>query len=399
MANNIQSPVYMDNHATTRVAPEVVSVMLPLFNSVYGNPGSVNHVFGWDAEELVAESRSAIAAAINASVNEIVFTSGATESNNLAIRGIAERTRRRGNHIISLRTEHHAILDPLERLGRLGWDVTFLDVAQNTNGVAGSIDLDQLADSIRDDTCLVSVMHANNEIGIIHDLAAIGNICRKAGVLFHTDATQALGRIPIDVESMKIDIMSFSAHKCYGPKGIGGLFVRKASPRVRLEPLVTGGGQENGVRSGTLNTPGIVGMAKAVSLAVDSLEVEMQRMAKLRNRLYQGLLDNIDDIVLNGPPLDQPSLRLTNNLNVSFTNVDGEALMMSMQDLAVSSGSACSSTNPEPSHVLRAIGLNDDMTRASLRFGLGRFNTAEEVEFAIAIVERSVARLRALKSI
>lgn len=393
----VLKPVYMDNHATTRVDPRVLEEMLPLFGEFYGNPGSVNHVFGWDAADAVERSRRTIADLIGAEERELIFTSGATESNNLAIRGVCDRKKRRGSHIITARTEHHAVLDPLARLGRRGFDVQYLPVFDQNHSATGRIDLQQLADSITDDTCLVSIMLANNEIGVLQELAEINKICRTAGVPLHTDATQAVGRIPIDVKQLGVDLLSFSSHKFYGPKGIGGLYIRKSRPSIRLEPLMLGGGQEGGLRSGTLNPPGIVGMASALKYSYDGLDEENERLRTLRDRLYHGLLNNIDQVLLNGPRLNASQLRLTNNLNVSFSNVDGEALMMSMRDLAVSSGSACSSTNPEPSHVLRAIGRNDDMTRASLRFGLGRFNTEEQVDFAIDLVTQSVRRLRSLK--
>ena len=395
----VKTPVYMDNHATTRVDARVVEAMLPLLGETYGNPGSVNHVFGWDAQEVVKQSRLTIAEHVGASSDEIIFTSGATESNNIAIRGVMERKRRRGNHVISVQTEHHAVLDPLDRLKRSGCEITLLEVERQGNPDSGRIDLQKLSDTIRDDTALVTIMYANNEIGVIQDVSAIGKICKEAGVLFHCDATQAVGRLPINAKELNISLLSFSAHKFYGPKGAGVLYVRSENPRVRVEPIFTGGGQERGVRSGTLNPAGIAGMAKAMTLAAEEMEQESRRLSKLRDRLYAGLVNEIDDVVLNGPVLDNDELRLANNLNVSFSNVDGEALMMSMRDIAVSSGSACSSTNPEPSHVLRALGLTDDMTRASLRFGLGRFNTEAEVDFAIDLVKRSVGRLRALKSI
>ncbi len=394
----VLTPVYMDNHSTTRVDPRVVEAMLPLFHEVYGNPGSVNHVFGWDAADAVKESRLTIAELLNSKSSEIIFTSGATESNNLAIRGVAERKRRRGSHIVSIKTEHHAVLDPLDRLSRNGYEISLLNVDQHHQPTAGRVDLDRVSDAIRKDTCLVSVMLANNEIGVIQDIATIGEICKQKDVLLHCDATQAVGRVLIDVQHMNVDLLSISAHKFYGPKGIGALFVRKRSPNVRLEPLVTGGGQENGLRSGTVNPAGIVGMATAMKIAVKEMPEEDRALQEKRNRLYTQLVERVPDIVLNGPSLYLPGLRLSNNLNVSFSNVDGEALMMSMRELAVSSGSACSSTNPEPSHVLRSIGLSDDMTRASLRFGLGRFNTDEEIDFAVELVTQSVSRLRTLKS-
>ena len=394
----VQLPVYMDNHSTTRVDPRVVEAMLPMYSDHYGNAGSTSHVFGWNARDAVEAARQSIAGAIGASPREIVFTSGATESNNLALRGIAERTRRKGDHVISVVTEHKALLDPLARLARRGMNVTLLPVEQAPSRRAGLIDMAQLAGAIRDDTLLISVMLANNEIGVVQPLAEIGALCKQRGVLLHTDATQAVGKIPVDVEQLQIDLMSFSAHKMYGPKGVGALYVRRRAPQVRLQAQIEGGGQEGARRSGTLNTAGIVGLAKALDLCTIEMEPESKRLAALRNRLFEGLTARIDGVQLNGPALDQPGLRLAGNLNCSFADVDGEALMMSMRDLAVSSGSACTSANPEPSHVLRALGLGDDLTRSSLRFGLGRFNTADEVEFAIGAVAEAVQRLRRLGS-
>ncbi len=391
-------PVYLDNHATTRVDPRVLEAMLPYFSQVYGNAASTTHAFGWEAKDAVDGARERIAAAIGASPREIVFTSGATESNNLAIRGLAERSRRRGNHLITVATEHKAVLDPIQRLGRHGFEVTVLAVEQAPSPRAGSLDLNALAAAIRDDTLLVSVMLANNEIGLVHPLAEIGRICRERGVLLHCDATQALGRLPIDVGNLGVDLASFSAHKIYGPKGIGALYVRRSQPHVRLEAQIAGGGHEHGLRSGTLNVPGIVGFAKAIELCLAEMSTEQPRLTGLRNRLFQGLTAAIDDVSLNGPALDLSGVRLAGNLNVSFAYVDGEALIMNIKDLAVSSGSACTSANPEPSHVLRALGLSEDATRSSLRFGLGRFNTADEVEFAISSVAAAVGRLRKLSS-
>ena len=370
----VQTPVYMDNQATTRVDPRVVDAMLPLFHEHYGNAGSTSHVFGWDAKEAVENARESIATAIGAGPREIVFTSGATESNNLAIRGCAERTRRRGDHIISVATEHKAVLDPLSQLMRRGSDVTLLPVRSSDDPQAGLVDVQQLADAIRDDTLLVSIMLANNEIGVIQPLAEIGAICKERGVLLHTDATQAVGKIPIDVERLQVDLLSFSAHKLYGPKGIGALYVRRRVPQVRLISQIDGGGQEGGRRSGTLNVPGIVGFAAAIKICLEELDGESTRLSELRNQLFEGLTGTLDRVTLNGPELGNPALRLAGNLSCSFGDVDGEALMMSMRDLCVSSGSACTSSNPEPSHVLRALGLSDDLTRASLRFGIGRFN-------------------------
>jgi cysteine desulfurase len=389
----------MDNHATTRVDPRVLEAMLPFFGEQYGNAGSTSHVFGWDAQEAVDQARESVAEAIGATSREIVFTSGATESNNLAIKGTAERQRRRGDHIVSVATEHKAVLDPLSRLGRHGYEITLLPVAQFDDPSAGLLDVERVADAIRDDTCLVSIMMANNEIGVVQRLAEIGAICKSRGVVFHTDATQAVGKLPVDVEQLQIDLMSFSAHKMYGPKGVGGLYVRRRAPLVRLEPQIDGGAQEAGRRSGTLNVAGIVGLAKAIAISLEEMVNESDRLTEFRTRLLRGLTEQIDDVTLNGPAFDNPGLRLPGNLNCSFAYVDGEALMMSMRDLCVSSGSACTSANPEPSHVLRALGLSDDLTRASLRFGIGRFNTAEEVNFAIDLVRESVQRLRSMSSL
>ncbi len=394
----LTKPVYMDNHATTRVDPRVVEAMLPYFSEVYGNPGSVSHSFGWDAQDAVDKARESIAKAIGAQPREIVFTSGATESNNLAIRGIAERQRRKGNHLVSVQTEHKAVLDPLARLGRRQHECTLLAVEPAGNSNAGLLDPQRVADAIRDDTALVSVMLANNEIGVIQPLEEIAAICRERGVNLHTDATQAVGKIPLNAKQLGVDLMSFSGHKLYGPKGVGVLYVRRGAPAVRLEPQIDGGGQEGGRRSGTLNVPGIVGLARAIEICLEEMPREMQRLADLRDRLYRGLMSSISDVTLNGPALEDRDLRLPGNLNCSFAYVDGEALMMSMRDLAVSSGSACTSANPEPSHVLRALGLDNDATRASLRFGLGRFNSDEEVDFAIETVAEAVTRLRKMSS-
>jgi cysteine desulfurase len=396
-------PVYMDNHATTRVDPRVLEVMLPYFSEKYGNAGSVGHSFGDEAREAVERSRASIAAAIGAEPAEIVFTSGATESNNLAIRGVAERPRRRGNHLISVRTEHKAVLDPLARLGRRGFEVTLLDVEQHGSAKAGWLDAQRVADALRDDTVLVSVMLANNEIGVIQPLQEIASRCRKRGVTVHCDATQAVGRIPVNVGELGVDLMSFSAHKIYGPKGIGALYVRKSRPAVRLEPQIFGGGQQDGLRSGTLNVPGIVGLARALQLCVENLPTEMKRLVDLRNRLWSELQGSIEGLELCGPALDAPDgiddlLRLPGNLNVAFRDVDGEALLMAMGNLAVSSGAACSSSEPGPSYVLRALGMREDLARSTLRFGLGRFNTAEEAVFAVETVAAAVKRLRGLAS-
>ena len=390
-------PIYMDDHATTRVDPRVVEVMLPYLTSVFGNPGSVNHSFGWDAQQAVDASRQSVATSLHAQPKDILFTSGATESNNLALRGVCLRNQHKGKHVISVLTEHHAILDPLDRLRRRDeFDVTLLPVSNHDPKTIGTIDLQQLEDAIRPDTVLVSVMFANNEIGTIQPIAEIGKLCRKHNVLFHTDATQAVGRLPIDVDAMHIDLMSFSAHKFYGPKGVGGLYVRRDGPRPKLLPLVDGGGQEGGLRAGTLNPAGIVAMAHALELAIAEHRTESTRLSQLRNLLYSQLTSKFSDLLLNGPDLDDMGHRLHNNLNVCFGDVDGEALMMSTPDLAISSGSACSSTNPEPSHVLRSIGRSDDETRASLRFGLGRFTTPSDIDVAVRLLTASIQRLRAM---
>jgi cysteine desulfurase len=394
--------VYMDNHATTRVDPRVVEAMLPYFHAKFANPHSV-HAAGHEAREAVDAARRTVAAAIGADPREIVFTSGATESNNLALRGVAERERRRGSHLVSVRTEHRAVLDPLARLGRRGYEVTLLEVEQQPRPRAGWLEPQKVADSLREDTCLVSVMLANNEIGIIQPLAEISAICKARGVLLHCDATQAVGKIPVDVESIGVDLMSFTAHKIYGPKGIGALYVRRREPIVRLEPQIFGGGQQEGRRSGTLNVPGIVGFAEALRLCLDELPAEMKRLATLRNALAAALLARLDDVRNCGPHLSETGadgmpLRLPGNLNLSFGNVDGEALLLAMGNLAVSSGAACTSTDPGPSHVLLALGFSEDAARSSLRFGLGRFTTAGDVDFAVERVSEAVGRLRKLSS-
>ncbi|MEM7316881.1 MAG: cysteine desulfurase family protein [Planctomycetota bacterium] len=390
-----ETPVYMDNHATTRVDPRVVQSMVATFENDYGNAGSTGHVFGEKARDLVEQARGTIASVINANPREIVFTSGATESNNLAIRGLVDSKRRKGNHIVSVTTEHKAVLDPLEKMARREIDVTLLPTVGYDSDKAGLLDVDSVADAIREDTFLVSVMLANNETGVIQPLKEIAALCKQRDVLLHTDATQAVGKIPVDVVDLDVDLMSFTAHKIYGPKGIGGLFVRRRSPQVRLNAQIDGGGQERGMRSGTLNVSGIVGFARALEICAEEMGDESPKLAALRNRLWEGLARQIDGIELNGPALDS-GIRLDANLNVRFADVDGEALLLNMPDLAVSSGSACTSANPQPSHVLQALGLSEDLTRSSLRFGLGRFNTQEDVDFAIEHVSQAVQRLRSL---
>jgi cysteine desulfurase len=389
----------MDNHATTRVDPRVLEAMLPYFGETYGNAGSTNHAFGWEARDAVEAAREKVATSLGASPREIVFTSGATESDNLAIFGVAERPRRKGDHIVSVVTEHKAVLDPLAHLAARGYDVTLLPVEPDGSPRAGLIDADAVAGALRDDTILVSVMMANNEIGAIQPIAEIGRVCKERGVIFHCDATQAVGKLPVDVETLNVDLLSLSAHKIYGPKGVGALYVRRRNPIVRLDPQIFGGGQERGFRSGTLNVPGIVGLGRAIELASAEMTPEGLRLTALRRRLFDGLTAAIEDVSLNGPALDPPDRRLSGNLNLSFPFVQGEALLLEIKDLAVSSGAACTSANPEPSHVLRALGLDEDATKASLRFGLGRFNTEEEVDFAIEQVAAAVVRLRRLSSL
>jgi cysteine desulfurase len=394
----VKTPIYLDNHATTRVDPRVLTAMLPYFSEVYGNAASTSHAFGWEARDAVEEARESIGRLIGASAREIVFTSGATESNNLALRGVAERGRRKGNHLISVATEHRSVLDPLERLGRRGYEISLLNVTQSPSGIAGVVTAEAVADAIREETILVSVMLANNEIGVLQPIARIAKVCRARGVLLHCDATQAVGKLPVDVARLGVDLMSFTAHKMYGPKGVGALYVRRSAPFVRLDCQVSGGGHEGGLRSGTLNVPGIVGFAKALELCEAEQVAETERLFALRNRLFAGLSAGVEELSLNGPEMDNLELRLAGNLNVSFGGVDGEALLLNVREIAVSSGSACTSANPEPSHVLRAIGLSEDATRSSLRFGLGRFNTEEEIDFAIAVTCQAVSKLRALSS-
>ncbi|HEX9427294.1 MAG TPA: IscS subfamily cysteine desulfurase [Candidatus Polarisedimenticolia bacterium] len=378
-------PIYMDHHATTRVDPRVLEAMLPYFTESYGNAASRTHVFGWKAEEAVTRARTQIAKTIHADPKEIIFTSGATESDNLALFGATVALRERGNGIVVGATEHPAVLDVVRELETRGLAVTRLPVDRQ-----GRIDLDDLRRSLNDRTVLVSLMAANNEVGTIHPLAEIGAICKERGVLFHTDAAQAVGRIPIDVQSMGLDLVSISGHKIYGPKGVGALYVRRKAPRVILEPMLHGGGHERGLRSGTLNVPAIVGLGAALEIARAEMPAETKRVRALRDRLQAGILDRVEDVILNGSPDE----RLPNNLNLSFAYVEGESLLMALSDVAVSSGSACTSARREPSPVLKAMGVSDDLAQTSIRFGLGRWNTQEEVDFVIERVTAAVARLR-----
>jgi cysteine desulfurase len=380
-------PIYMDNNATTRTEPRVVEAMLPYFAEIYGNAASRSHVFGWKAEEAVEQARAQVASLLGASPKEIVFTSGATESNNLALKGVAGAYRRHGNHLVTTVIEHHAVLDPSKRLERDGMRITCLPVDPH-----GRVSTGQVADALTDQTILVSIMAANNEIGTLQPLADIGKLCKQRGILFHTDAAQAVGKVPLDVQALGVDLLSISAHKLYGPKGVGALYVRRRDPHVRLEPLLDGGGHERGLRSGTLPVPLIVGFGKACALCQEEMVPEAERLTSLRERLRRELMDHLDEAFLNGHPTE----RLPGNLNLSFAHVDGEALMMAMRNVAVSSGSACTSASIEPSYVLRALGRSDDLARGSLRFGLGRFNTEAEVDFVIGDVVHNVNRLRAL---
>jgi cysteine desulfurase len=393
--------IYMDNHATTPLDPRVLEAMLPYFGEAFGNAASRSHPFGWEAEKAAEGAREEIARLVNAKAKEIVFTSGATESDNLAIKGVVEFYKDRGNHVVTATTEHKAILDTCKALERKGLaTVTYLGVDKY-----GMVDPDDVRKAITDKTVLVSIMFANNEIGTINPLAEIGRITREKGVLFHSDATQGVGKLPVDVESMNIDLLSMSAHKMYGPKGIGALYVRAKNPRVRLTPIIDGGGHERGFRSGTLNVPGIVGFAKACELCRVGMADEAQRVLGLRERLREALFTQLDEIFLNGHPVH----RLPGNLNVSFAYVEGESLLMGLNGsttpiavgqgpapIAVSSGSACTSATLEPSYVLKALGVGDDLAHTSIRFGLGRFNTADEVDYVVERVAHEVRRLRDL---
>lgn len=383
----VETPVYLDNHATTRPDPRVVDAMMPYFTTIYGNAASVSHSFGWEAAEAVEAARANVAALIGAEPREIVFTSGATEANNLAIKGVLPGLKRRGNHLITAAAEHHAVLDPMRRLAREGWELTVLPVDET-----GMVSAESVAAAITDQTVLVSVMAANNEVGTLNPIREIGAVCHDRGVVFHTDATQAVGKIPVDVQADRVDLLSLSAHKFHGPKGIGALYVRRRDPQVRITPLFDGGGHERGLRSGTPAVPLIVGLGQAALISGAEGEADSLRMRALRDRLHDGIAARVEAIRLNG----HPERRLSGNLNLSFDYVDGEALMMAMRDVAVSSGAACTSTDPEPSHVLLAMGLSEDLARASLRFGLGRFTMGEEVDYAVEAVVRAVERLRPL---
>ncbi|MGB8681385.1 MAG: IscS subfamily cysteine desulfurase [Candidatus Binatus sp.] len=382
----LKKPVYMDNHATTRVDSRVLDAMLPYFTEKFGNAASRNHSFGWEAEEAVVRSREQIAALIGAKSKEIIFTSGATESDNLAIKGVIEFYKDKGNHIISCVTEHKAVLDSCRALERAGKaTVTYLPVDKY-----GMVDPDAVRRAITDKTVLITIMWANNEIGTIHPIAEIGNIAKEKGIVFHTDAVQAIGKVPVDLEKAGVDLASITAHKIYGPKGIGALYVRSKGPRVRISPQMDGGGHERGMRSGTLNVPGIVGLGAACEIAGKEMPEEAQKLIQLRSQLQAGLFERLDEIYVNGHPTE----RLPGNLNVSFAYVEGESLLMGINDIAVSSGSACTSATLEPSYVIRALGIDDELAHSSIRFGLGRFNTLEEVDYVADRVSKEVKRLR-----
>ncbi len=380
-------PIYLDNHATTQMDPRVFEAMKPYFMQVYGNAASRNHSFGWEAEEAVEKARGQIADLIGAAPREIVFTSGATESNNLALKGIAEMYSERGNHIITQATEHKAVLDTCRHLEKEGARVTYLPVKRD-----GLIDLDELRDAITDKTILISIMYANNEIGVIQPMKEIGEIAKQKGVLFHSDAVQAIGKIPVNVDIDGIDLMSLTAHKLYGPKGAGALYVRRRNPRVQVTAQMDGGGHERGMRSGTLNVPGLVGAGAACEIAGREMPEESKRLSFLRDKLKDKLMNSLDEVYING----STEHRLPHNLNISFAYVEGESLLMGINDIAVSSGSACTSATLEPSYVLKALGAGDDLAHSSIRFGIGRFNTEEEIDYVAGRVIDVVGKLREL---
>jgi cysteine desulfurase len=387
----VKTPIYLDNHATTQVDPRVLDAMLPYFCEKFGNAASKSHTFGWEAEAAVDFARAQVARLIGAaSPREIIFTSGATESDNLAIKGVAEAYRDKGNHIVTCVTEHKAVLDCCKVLEKSGFAVSYLPVNKH-----GMIDLERLGDALTPKTILISIMAANNEIGTFQPIQEIGRLAKEKGVIFHTDATQAVGKIPLHVEECGIDLLSLTAHKMYGPKGIGALYVRASHPRVKLHSIIDGGGHERGMRSGTLNVAGIVGLGRACELAQKEMAVESERVTALRERLKERLLDGLDEVYLNGHALE----RLPGNLNMSFACVEGESLLMALKEIAVSTGSACTSASLEPSHVLKAIGVADELAHAALRFGIGRFNTAEEIDYTAQRVVEEVRRLRELSPI
>ncbi|AFY83139.1 IscS subfamily cysteine desulfurase [Oscillatoria acuminata] len=380
-------PIYLDCHATTPVDQRVIEVMLPYFTDYFGNPASINHQYGWEAEAAIQQARETLADAIHATPEEIIFTSGATEANNLAIKGVAESYFQKGRHIITVQTEHNAVLDPCAYLETLGFDITYLPVQPD-----GLLDLSELENALRADTVLVSVMAANNEIGVLQPLTEIGGLCKERGIIFHSDAAQGIGKIPLDVQEMQVDLMSLTAHKIYGPKGVGLLYVRRRNPRVKIAPQIHGGGHERGLRSGTLYVPQIVGFAKAVALGLAEMESEGDRLTRLRQRLWEQL-QSLESVFLNG----HPTQRLAGNLNISVGGVDGQALLLGLQSvMAVSSGSACTSAKIAPSHVLEAIGRSPELAFASVRFGIGRFNTVEEID---TVAQQAIVTIESLRKV
>jgi cysteine desulfurase len=387
LPEGVHLPLYMDNHATTAMDPRVLEAMMPYFSGKFGNAASRNHAFGWEAEAAVETAREQIAKLIGATAKEIIFTSGATESNNLAIKGVAEMYKERGNHIITQVTEHKAVLDTCKRLEKLGYEITYLPVQPD-----GLISIDELKAAFTDKTILVSIMFANNEIGVIQPVAEIGKLCHEKGVIFHTDAVQAVGKIPVNVQEMNIDLLSLSGHKIYGPKGVGGLYVRRRNPRVQLTEQINGGGHERGMRSGTLNVPGIVGLGKACEICGEEMEAEANRLTELRDYMRSKFENALDYVHVNG----NMGHHLPGNLNMSFVYVEGESLLMGINDIAVSSGSACTSATLEPSYVLKALGLGDDVAHSSIRFGLGRYNTKAEVDYVADKLITTVSKLREL---
>jgi len=384
---SVKLPIYFDNHATTPVDPRVLEAMLPYFGDKFGNAASRNHSFGWAGEEAVENARGQVASLIGATPKEIIFTSGATESDNLMIKGVAEMYREKGNHIITQAIEHKAVLDTCKRLEKYGYEVTYLPVHKD-----GRVDPEDVRKAIKATTILITVMYANNEIGIINPVQEIGKIAKEHGIIFAVDGVQAVGKIPVDMQKDNIDLLAISAHKIYGPKGVGALYVRRRNPRVQLSAIIDGGGHERGMRSGTLNVPGIVGLGKACEVAQQEMAQESARLLALRERLRKGLEAKLDEVFING----SMEHRLPNNLNMSFAYVEGESLLMGINDIAVSSGSACTSATLEPSYVLKALGVGEDLAHTSIRFGLGRFNTEEEVDYVIDKMVQVVSKLREL---
>jgi cysteine desulfurase len=383
----VKLPIYMDNHATTPIEPRVLEAMLPYFTDKFGNAASRNHSFGWSAEEAVENARQQVASLINATAKEIIFTSGATESDNLMIKGVAEMYREKGNHIITQAIEHKAVLDTCKNLEKHGFEVTYLPVERD-----GRVNPEDVRKAIRPTTILISIMYANNEIGVINPIAEIGKIAKEHGVIFAVDGVQAVGKVPVDVQKDNIDLLAISAHKIYGPKGVGALYVRRRNPRVQLSAIIDGGGHERGMRSGTLNVPGIVGLGKACEVCQQEMPKEAERLRGLRERLRAGLEAKLDEVFING----SMEHRLPNNLNMSFAYVEGESLLMGINDVAVSSGSACTSATLEPSYVLKALGVGEDLAHTSIRFGLGRFTTQEEVDYVVDKMVQVVTKLREL---